>query len=39
MRVINYCGLCCEHENAVDETEQGHDSVGSDLFLVIRLRF
>ena len=25
--------------NSVDETEQGHDSVGCDLFLVIRLRF
>ena len=39
MRVINYCSLSCEHENAVDETEQGHDSIGCDLFLVIWLRF
>ena len=39
MRVINDCGLCCEHEYAVDKTEQGHYSVGCDLFLVIWLRF
>jgi hypothetical protein len=39
MRVINDCSLSGEHEDAVDETEQGHDSVGCDLFLVIRLRF
>ena len=39
MRVINYCSVCCEHKYAIDETEKGHYSVGSDLFLIIWLRF
>lgn len=39
MRVVNNCSLCGEHEDAIDETEKGHDSVGCDLFLVIRLGF
>ena len=39
MRVVNNCSLCCEHEDAVHQAEQGHDSVGRDLFLVIRFGF
>ena len=39
MRVVNNCSLSGKHEYTVDETEQGHDSVGCYLFLVIRLGF
>lgn len=39
MRVVNNCSLSGEHEDAVDETDQGHYSVGCYLFLVIRLGF